>query len=85
MSWDAIVVGSGFGAAFAARPLVEAGLRVLLLERGRRVTRSPESWAPHEAAQLSQHYNTEPGWMVEDGHGRSTTGGFFLLGGPTVF
>ena len=26
MSWDAIVVGSGFGAAFAARPLVEAGL-----------------------------------------------------------
>ncbi|HEU4800065.1 MAG TPA: GMC family oxidoreductase [Gemmatimonadales bacterium] len=85
MSWDAIVVGSGFGAAFAARPLVEAGLRVLLLERGRRVTRSPESWAPHEAAQLSQHYNTEPGWMVEDGHGRSTTGGFFCLGGPSVF
>ena len=80
-----IVVGSGFGAAFAARPLVEAGLRVLMLERGRRVTRSPESWAPHEAAQLSQHYDAEPGWMVEDGHGSSTTGGFFCLGGPSVF
>ena len=85
MSWDAIVVGSGFGAAFAARPLVEAGLRVLLLERGKRVTRSAESWAPHEAAQLSQHYDASPGWSVEDGHGKSTTGGFFCLGGPSVF
>ncbi len=79
------MVGSGFGAAFAARPLVEAGLRVLLLERGKRVTRSPESWAPHEAAQLSRHYDASPGWAVEDGHGRSTTGGFFCLGGPSVF
>jgi choline dehydrogenase-like flavoprotein len=64
---------------------VEAGLRVLLLERGRRVTRSPESWAPYEAAQLSQHYDANPGWLVEDGHGSSTTGGFFCLGGPSVY
>jgi len=31
---DAIVIGSGFGGAFAADTLVDAGLRVLLVERG---------------------------------------------------
>ena len=35
-AYDAIVVGSGAGGAFAALGLAEAGLRVLLLERGRR-------------------------------------------------
>ena len=38
-TYDAIVVGSGFGGAIAARRLAEKGARVLLLERGRR-------WAP---------------------------------------
>jgi cholesterol oxidase len=33
-SCDAIVIGSGFGGAFAADTLVNAGLRVLLIERG---------------------------------------------------
>jgi choline dehydrogenase-like flavoprotein len=35
-SFDAVVVGSGAGGGFAALGLVEAGMRVLLLERGRR-------------------------------------------------
>lgn len=33
-SWDAIVVGSGFGGAVTAARLAEQGLRVLILERG---------------------------------------------------
>ncbi len=36
MTWDAIVVGSGFGGAATAARLAEAGASVLVLERGRR-------------------------------------------------
>jgi cholesterol oxidase len=35
-TFDAIVIGSGFGGAITARRLAEKGMRVLVLERGRR-------------------------------------------------
>jgi cholesterol oxidase len=39
MPFDAIVIGSGFGGAVAALRLGQAGLRVLVMERGRRWSR----------------------------------------------
>lgn len=39
-SFDAVVIGSGFGGAVTARRLVEAGFHVCVLERGRRYTAS---------------------------------------------
>ena len=40
-TYDAIVIGSGFGGAITACRLAEKGMKVLVLERGRR-------WAPGE-------------------------------------
>src|SRR5687768_17368913 len=40
-TFDAIVIGSGFGGAITACRLAEKGMKVLVLERGRR-------WTPRE-------------------------------------
>ncbi len=82
---DVLIIGSGFGGVFAAAGLMDRGLRVLMLERGRRVTRGPENWEPGAAAQLSEHYQEDTPYFITDDHGSSTTGGFFCLGGPSVF
>jgi cholesterol oxidase len=54
--FDVIVVGSGFGGAIAARRLAEKGMRVLVLERGRR-------WEPEQ-------YPRKPGdaWIFSHEH-----------------
>jgi cholesterol oxidase len=53
-TFDAIVIGSGFGGAVTACRLAEKGMKVLVLERGRR-------WAPGE-------YPRKPGdpWLFSD-------------------
>ena len=44
--WDAIIIGSGLGGAFAAHRLTKAGARVLVLERGRWPHRDEGDWNP---------------------------------------
>jgi choline dehydrogenase-like flavoprotein len=80
---DAIVVGSGFGGAMAARALVHAGWRVLLLERGGWVTRGPENWAQENVGELTPHYSREAPYRQLRG-GRDL-GAYFCVGGPSVF
>lgn len=45
-AYDAVVIGSGLGGAFAAHALTGAGARVLVLERGRRAHRDLDDWNP---------------------------------------
>ena len=54
--FDVIVIGSGFGGAITARRLAEKGMRVLVLERGRR-------WEPEQ-------YPRKPGdaWIFSENH-----------------
>ncbi len=69
----------------AAMPLVEAGMSVLMLERGDWVRRGAENWAPNGAGLLTPHYSTGPGYRVNGSGTEQPTGLFFNVGGPSVF
>jgi cholesterol oxidase len=64
MTFDVIVIGSGFGGAISACRLQETGYRVLVLERGRRWDRSNFPRKPDDAwlwkAEQPEHDN---GWL----------------------
>ena len=84
-SHDAIVIGSGFGGAMAARVLIEAGWSVLMLERGDWVERSAESWSAGAVGPLTPHYSTESPYHLKDDSGDTNVGAFHCVGGPSVF
>ena len=67
----------------AARALVHAGWRVLLLERGGWVARGPENWAQENVGELTPHYSREAPYRQLRG-GRDL-GAYFCVGGPSVF
>ncbi|MBV6522849.1 MAG: 6'''-hydroxyparomomycin C oxidase [Gemmatimonadaceae bacterium] len=83
--YDAIVVGSGFGGVMAAYPLVMAGQRVLMIERGEWVERRLENWDPVNAHELSRHFSRESTYWVKDARWARTTGSFHCVGGPSVY
>src|SRR6185436_10506694 len=64
-SFDAVIIGSGFGGALSAHALVEAGWSVLLLERGDWVERGPAASRAENFAVVSPRYCRETGYSVE--------------------
>ncbi len=84
-SYDAIVVGSGFGGAMAAHVLVDAGWSVLMLERGDWVSRGMHNWSAGAVGPLTQHYVTESPYRVTGARRDRTVGAFHCVGGPSVF
>jgi len=83
--WDGVVIGSGFGGTMAARELVRAGWRVLMLERGDWVARGPHNWAPRSVGPLTDAYSTATPYRVLAGGDREWMGAFECVGGPSVF
>jgi len=85
MSWDAIVIGSGFGGAMAAYALVNAGQRVLMLERGSWVARSPENWSDRNVGLRTPHFSMESPYEIRSGATRRRAGSWNCVGGQSVF
>jgi cholesterol oxidase len=59
-SYDAVVIGSGFGGGIAACRLAEAGKRVCVLERGRRFGREDFASEPGQAPEMIWHEKLNP-------------------------
>lgn len=85
MTWDAIVIGSGFGGAMAAHALVEHGHRVLMVERGGWVARGPDNWGDSGAAYVTSHFSRESAYRIDDGWRTSESGAVNCVGGQSVF
>ncbi len=83
--YDAIVIGSGFGGSMMAHALVEAGKRVLLLERGDWVERGPANWEPSGSLELTPYYSKETPYRIKAGGYGKVMGGAYCVGGPSVF
>ena len=64
-SYDAVVVGSGFGGGVTACRLAEAGWRVCVLERGRRFGREDFISEPIQAPTLLWHHFLNPGGIFD--------------------
>ncbi len=84
-SCDTLVIGSGFGGVMAAYPLVMAGERVVMLERGDWVARGPHNWEIAHAHELSPHFCPDAPYHVEDARRPRRGGSFHCVGGPSVF
>ena len=85
MTWDAVVIGSGFGGCMAALPLVEAGERVLMIERGGWVARGPQNWSAQGVGLGTPHYSRESAYSVRAGRSAYRAGSWNCVGGQSVF
>jgi len=64
-AYDAVVVGSGFGGGVSACRLAERGLRVCVLERGRRFGPGDFPDRPDQAPLAFWHHSLNPGGMID--------------------
>jgi hypothetical protein len=83
--YGTIVIGSGFGGCMAAAPLVEAGDRVLMLERGGWVARDDANWGDDGAFVLTPFYTKESLYTLRTRFGWRPQGLCACVGGPSVF
>ncbi len=82
---DVIVIGSGFGGAMAAWPLVHEGRHVLMLERGPWVPRGPRSWEPEGTLTRTPYFNGGSRFLADTARGIHESASCACVGGPSVF
>ena len=86
MPYDALIIGSGFGAAAAALRLVEAGLSTLMLERGRPAKRDAQDWDQRQILVEKRYRSASPLRVRQYGkRDYATEHPNEVLGGMSVF
>lgn len=80
-----VVVGSGFGGALAAWPLVRSGLDVLMVERGPWIPRGPHCWAPEGTITRTPYYESDGYAPARTDAGAHRVRSVAAVGGPSVF
>ncbi len=86
MRYDAIIVGSGFGAAATAVSLVEAGLSTLMVERGRPAKRDALDWDQRQILVDKRYRSPSPIQVRQYGKRKyETEYPNEVLGGMSVF
>ena len=79
--FDVVIVGSGMGGGTLAYALRDAGVRVLLVERGDFIPSEPENWDV-DAVHVAHRYRARDPWQKADG--RSFQPGMhYAVGGNT--
>jgi choline dehydrogenase-like flavoprotein len=81
--YDVVIVGSGMGGGTLAFALKDAGISVLLLERGGFVPQEPQNWDPDAVFAQGRYKNAED-WYDVDGSPFSP-GTYYYVGGNTKF
>lgn len=84
-TYDAIIIGSGFGGSMIAHKLVNGGKRVLMLERGDWVSRGPHNWAENGSLDLTPYYSMESPYRALAGGNKKLMGAYSCVGGPSIF
>lgn len=84
-TYDAIIIGSGFGGAMTAHVLVNKGMKVLMLERGDWVRRGTHNWDIDGSVDLTPHYSEEIPYKILAGGNKPVMGAYACVGGPSIF
>ena len=86
MSYDVLIVGSGFGGAAAAMRLAQAGMKVLIVERGDRPKRDDDDWDARQILITQRYRSRSPLSVRQYGRSRySPLQSSAVLGGNSVF
>ena len=82
--WDAVIIGSGFGGSTVAFKLAEAGLEVLVLEKGRWVDRDESAWDTR-AIHLDRKYKGDTPYESHEERLKGLVYPNNTVGGSSVF
>ncbi|WP_374333743.1 NAD(P)-binding protein, partial [Aestuariivirga sp.] len=82
-AYDVVIVGAGVGGGAMANRLAQAGVRVLVIERGTRLQREADNWSV-KAVFHDRKYSTRETWRDRDG-AEFTPSTYYYVGGNSKF